>query len=86
MLGGSSVEASTKNILFQSIEGQVHFSMPRGDKMSLVLNQLKYIALHSHSNIASKHAAQAERNYSIQVNQCKIIRDQIPTESPIELG
>jgi hypothetical protein len=38
MLGGS-VEVHMKNILYQFIEGQTHFGMPKGAKMSLTLNE-----------------------------------------------
>jgi hypothetical protein len=32
------VEVWTKKILYKLIEGQTHFDMPRGPKMSLALN------------------------------------------------
>jgi hypothetical protein len=38
MLGGT-VEIRRKNILYQVIEGQTHFGMPRGAKMSLALHE-----------------------------------------------
>ena len=37
--------------------------MPRGAKISLALNELKQVALHSNSNITSKHATQVQRYY-----------------------
>ena len=43
------MEVSTKNILYQFIEGQTHFGIARGAEMSLVLNELRYVALHSNS-------------------------------------
>ena len=38
MLGGT-VEIRRKNILYQVIEGQTHFGMPRGAKMSFALHE-----------------------------------------------
>ena len=44
-----------KDILYQFIEGQSHFGKPKSAKISLVLNEDKWIALHS----ISKHCFQA---------------------------
>ena len=41
------MEVQMKNILYQFIEGQTHFGMPRGTKMSLTLNELLKVALHT---------------------------------------
>ena len=35
------MEVCTKNILYWLIEGQTHFGMPRGAKMSLALSEPK---------------------------------------------
>ena len=51
----------SKNILYWFIEGQINFDMPRGAKMSLILNELKVVALHSYSNTSSKHAPEVGR-------------------------
>jgi hypothetical protein len=48
--------------LYQFIEGQTHFGMPRGAKTILTLNELKKVALHSNLNTTSEHAPQADRN------------------------
>ena len=48
MHGGLNEEHS---ILYQFIEGQAHFGMPRGAQMSMALNEPKLVALHSNSNI-----------------------------------
>ena len=56
------MEVCMKNILYWFIEGQTHFSMPRGAKMNIVLNEPKQVALHSHKNTTSEHAPQVERN------------------------
>ena len=45
-------------------KGRCHFSIPKGAKMTLALNEPKWVALYSNSNTISKHAAQVERNYS----------------------
>ena len=84
---GSSVEVWTKNILYRFIEGQTHFGMPRGDKMSLALNKAKHVACHSNSFSTSKYAPRVERNYwyCIQNNQWKIIEDKLPMSIPVEL-
>ena len=42
------MEVSTKNILYQFVEGQTHLDMPRGIKMSLVLdnqNRLLFVKI-----------------------------------------
>jgi hypothetical protein len=36
----------------------MHSGMPRGARMSLTLNEQKWVALHSNSNSISKHAPQ----------------------------
>ena len=59
MLGGS-VEVWTKNSLFWFIEGQIMLGRQRGSKMSLALNELNQVALHSHLNTTSEHASQVE--------------------------
>ena len=66
---------------------QTQIGMPRGARMSLTLDEFKYITLHSSSNTTSKHAIQVERNYwySISLHQRKIKGDQLPKESPIGL-
>ena len=46
MLGGSHVEVRSQNSLYQFIEGQYNFGIPRGVRMSLALNELKHITLH----------------------------------------
>ena len=51
-----------KNNLYQLIEGQTLFGMPRGAKMSLAPQEPKYIACHSNEKTTSKHAPQVERN------------------------
>ncbi len=51
-----------KNILSRFIEGQTHFGMPRGAKLSLTLNEPKLVALGSTSNTNSKHAPQSGSN------------------------
>ena len=52
-----------KNILHGLNEGQTHFGMPRGAKMSLTLNEPNLVTLRSNLNTTSKHAPQVERNY-----------------------
>ena len=52
MLEGN-VEVYMKNSLYQLIEGQTLFGMPRGAKQSLAPPEPKYIALHSNENITS---------------------------------
>ena len=42
------------------IEGQTHFGMPRGAKLSLALNEPEWIALHSKLNTCSEHALQVD--------------------------
>ena len=56
-----------KNILYRFIEGQTHFGMPGGAKVSLALNESKEVAaLHSNSTTTSdKPAAQAEKTLLI---------------------
>ena len=44
---GGSVEVWTKNILYRFMEGQTHFGMPRGVKMSLALHEPIYGAKNS---------------------------------------
>ena len=51
-----------KSNLFPFIEGQTHIGMPRGAKMSLALNELKQVPLHSNSNTTSEHASEVERD------------------------
>jgi hypothetical protein len=67
--------------------GPTQIGMPRGARMSLTLDELKYVTLHSSSNTTTTHAIQMERNYccSISLNPWKIIGDPLPTESPIGL-
>ena len=60
---GSSVAVWTKNILYRFIEGQTHFGMLKGDKMSLARNKAKQVARHSNSITTSEHAPQVKRNY-----------------------
>ena len=62
-----------KNFLYGFIEGQIHFGLSRGAKVSLALDEPKLVALHSKSNTTSKHAPQLERIYGccIQNNQWK---------------
>ena len=48
--------------LYQFIEGQTHFGMPRGTKTILTLNELKKVALRLNSNATSEHAPQVDRN------------------------
>ena len=85
MLKGS-VEVWTKEILYQFIEGQTQFYMPRGAEMSVAVNKLNQVALHSNSNTDSKHAPQVEINYqfSMQIKKWKIMGHQLPTKTPIE--
>ena len=86
MCGG--VEVWYKNILNRFIEGQTHFGMPSGAKMILILNEPHKIGCSSfNSTTTSRHATQVERNYwyCIQNNQWKIIDDQLPTRSTVEL-
>jgi hypothetical protein len=45
-----------ENVLYQFIEGQTRFCMPRGAKMSLALNEQNEVALPSTSNTTSKDA------------------------------
>lgn len=52
-----------KNSLCRSFEGQTHFGMGSGAKMSLALNNSKYLALHSTSATTAKHPPLVERNY-----------------------
>jgi hypothetical protein len=52
-----------KNILYWFTEGQTHFGMPKGAKMSLALAGAKMVALLTNSNTTSKHAPQVERTY-----------------------
>ena len=51
-----------KNILYWFIEGETHFGMPRGAKMSLAFNKSKQVT-HSNSSNISEHALQVERKY-----------------------
>ena len=53
MLEGN-VEVYMKNSLYQLIEGQTLFGMPRGAKQSLAPPEPKYIALHSNENITPR--------------------------------
>ena len=59
----------------------------RWDKMSLALNEPKYFALHSTSNITSEHAPEVEKKnwYCIQNNQWKCAGDQLLIRSLLEL-
>ena len=50
-----------KKIICRYSEDQIHFGMSNGDEMSLALNDLKEVALHSISNTIPEHA-QMERN------------------------
>ena len=70
---------------YQFIKGQTHFGMPRGAKMTLAVNETKYVALRSNSDTTSVHAPQLERNYrfGMQNNQWKIIGDELPTKAPL---
>ena len=52
-----------KKILSQFMEGQTHFGMPRGARLSLTLTEPKLVALGSTSNTNSKHAPQVEVIY-----------------------
>ena len=61
-------EGRTKNIniLNGVIEGQSHFGMPRGAKMSLALNEPEWVALYSNSKTTSEHVpprVKLNRNY-----------------------
>ena len=47
------------------IQGQTHFGMPRGAKMSLALNELTSVALHSNLNTTSNHAPHGEKDYIV---------------------
>ena len=53
------------NILYQFLDLQTHFGMPRGAKMSKALNELNKIALHSKSNTTSEHATTSEKDLLI---------------------
>ena len=50
------VEVWVKKILYWFIEGWTHFSMPRGAKMSLALDELIYDVLRLNLHTDSKHA------------------------------
>ena len=50
-----------KNILYCFLEGQTHFGMPEGARMSLALNEPEQVALPSNSNTTSEDAPQVER-------------------------
>ena len=50
-----------KNIVDRFIGCQTHFSMTRGAKLTLALNEPKYVVIYSNSNIAFKHEPQLER-------------------------
>ena len=54
--------------------------------MSVAVNKLNQVALHSNSNTDSKHAPQVEINYqfSMQIKKWKIMGHQLPTKTPIE--
>ena len=45
-----------KNIPYWFIEGHTHWGVPRGARMSLILNEPKEFTLHSNSNTTSEHA------------------------------
>ena len=51
-----------KKILCWYSEDQIHFGLSNGDEMSLALDDLKEVALHSNANTIPEHA-QMERNY-----------------------
>ena len=61
MLEGS-VEISTKNILNCLIKALTHLGMPRVAKVTLALNELKWVALHSNPYTTSECAPQVEKN------------------------
>ena len=61
MVGGI-VEVLLKNILYQFIDDQTRFGMPRGACMSVAVNAPKLVSLHSNSNSTSKHAPEAGRS------------------------
>jgi hypothetical protein len=66
MLGDSFVEVWMKNILKWFIEGQTHFGISRGAKVSLALNESKEVALHSNSNTTlDKPTPQVEKTLLI---------------------
>jgi hypothetical protein len=55
-----------KNILKWFIEGQTHFGISRGAKVSLSLNESKEVALHSNSNTTlDKPTPQVEKTLLI---------------------
>ena len=61
-------ERRTKNfnILNRVIEGQSHFGMPRGAKLSLALNEAEWVALYSTSKTSSERVpprVKLKRNY-----------------------
>ena len=62
MLGGSFLIWMTSN-LFWFIEGQTHLGVQRGARMSLALNEPKWVALLWNSYITSKDAPLVKRNH-----------------------
>ena len=52
-----------RNTLNQFSEGQTHFGMPKGAKMSLALNEAKIGCYSIKFKTTSKYAPQEERNY-----------------------
>ena len=52
-----------KNNLYRFIEDQTHFGMPRGAKMSLALDEPKWVAPLSIPSTTYKRAPQVERKY-----------------------
>ena len=58
--------------------------MQRGAKLSLALNEPNQVALHSNSNTTSKVHHSGKKILILQ-NEWKIIRDELPVESAIEL-
>ena len=63
------------------IESQTHFGMPRDAKMTLVLNELKLIAIQSNSNTTSELAPQVKRSI---VFVCKTTSGNLRGSTPDE--
>ena len=77
------MEVLIETILYWFIDGQTHFSMPRGAKINVALNEsngLLFIQIQS-LPLSMNHKGERNYWYGVQNNQWKIIGDQLPTES-----
>ena len=62
---GGSVEVWTKNILYQFMEGQTHFSTSWHAKMSLTLHEPIYNVLCSNLHTTSTHAPKTYQTWKV---------------------